>query len=167
MVKLRHLFLRATGVAGCSQSFIMKPKSTGKPVMVGDIRQIGGEKKPHDSKKAFDFSTEIEILDTPTAPSFDWEAKQGGKLDDRLAAATLLGERDAQVTEMRFGSYIFFPILLYFDKDWIRVSGYTEPANFPQPERVYRIYSTPAVDKKGKREKKRKEKTKSKGMRRR
>lgn len=151
----------------CTNSFVMKPKTTGKPIMVGEIRQIGGEKKPHDAKRPHDFSTEIEILDTPTSPSFDWEAKQAGKLDDRLAAATLMGERDAQITELKFGSYVFFPVLLYFDKDWIRVSGYTEPLNFPIPERVYHIYKTTASNKKLKKgEKNKKDKTKKKRRRR-
>lgn len=150
----------------CTNSFVMKPKTTGKPIMVGEIRQIGGEKKPHDAKRPPDFSTEIEILDTPTAPSFDWEEKQAGKLDDRLAAATQLGGRDAQIAELKFGSYVFFPVLFYFDKDWIRLSGYTEPLNFPVPERVYRLYN-PTVSVKGKKaEKKKKEKTKKTRRRR-
>ncbi len=151
----------------CTNSFVMKPKTTGKPIMVGEIRQIGGEKKPHDAKRPPDFSTEIEILDTPTSPSFDWEIKQAGKLDDRLAAATQLGERDAQITELKFGSYVFFPILLYFDKDWIRVSGYTEPLNFPVPERVYRILDPVVRDKSGKKTKTKKEKKKPTKKRRR
>lgn len=166
MVKFLFPFLIFLAQA-CTNSFVMKPKTTGKPVMVGEIRQIGGEKKPHDAKRPYDFSTEIEILDTPTSPSFDWEAKQAGKLDDRLAAATLLGERDAQIAELKFGSYVFFPILFSFDKDWIRVSGYTEPLNFPVPERVYRLYNTTVSNKKlQKNEKKKKEKTKNKRRRR-
>jgi hypothetical protein len=144
----------------CTNSFVMKPKTTGKPIMVGEIRQIGGEKKPHDAKRPPDFSTEIEILDTPTSASFDWELKQAGKLDDRLAAATQLGDRDAQITEVNFGSYVFFPVLFYFDKDWIRVSGYTEPLNFPVPDRVYLLYNSRVRDKSGKKAtKKEKKKT--------
>lgn len=165
MVRIAILLVFA-GVVGCTQSFVIKTKSTGKPVMVGEIRQIGGEKKPHDLKKPYDFTTEIEIVDTPTSPSSDWETKQAGKLDDRLAAAMLLGDRDAQMAELKFGSYVFFPIVMYFDKDWIRLSGYTEPLNFPVKERTYLLYDPVIKGKKTKKgEKKKKEKTKKKRRR--
>lgn len=165
MVRIAILLVFA-GVVGCTQSFVIKTKSTGKPVMVGEIRQIGGEKKPHDLKKPYDFTTEIEIVDTPTSPSSDWETKQAGKLDDRLAAAMLLGDRDAQMAELKFGSYVFFPIVMYFDKDWIRLSGYTEPLNFPVKERTYLLYDPVIKGKKSKKgEKKKKEKTKKKRRR--
>ena len=165
MVRIAILLVFA-GVMACTQSFVMKTKSTGKPVMVGEIRQIGGEKKPHDLKKPYDFTTEIEIVDTPTSPSSDWEIKQAGKLDDRLAAAMLLGDRDAQIAELKFGSYVFFPIVMCFDKDWIRLSGYTEPLNFPVKERAYLLYDPVIKGKKSKKgEKKKKEKTKKKRRR--
>lgn len=168
MVKLSFI-VAVFSLAGCSQSFVMKTKVTGRPVMVGEIRQIGGEKKPPAAKRPYDFSTEMEILDTPTAPSFDWEIKQAGKLDDRLAAATQLGDRDAQIAELKFGSYVFFPILFSFDKDWIRASGFTEPLNFPVPERVYLLHNSSqrnAKLKKGEKPKKEKKKTTKKRGRR-
>lgn len=163
---VRKLSLVTCIFSACTQTFVMKPKSTGKPVMVGEIRQIGGEKKPHDPKRPYDFSTEIEIVDTPTMSASDWESKQAGKLDDRLAAATMLGERDVQIAELKLGSYVFFPILMYLDKDWIRLSGYTEPLNFPVPDRVYLLYDPVIKGKKTKKgEKKKKEKTKKKRRR--
>lgn len=127
----------------CGRPFVMKPQTTNHPVMVGEIRQIGGEKVPVDATRKFDFSTEIEILDTPTANSFDWYLNQQHKLDHRLAAATLLGARDCRVSELKFGSYVLMGVLFYFDKDWIRVSGYTGAKLTRDPERSY--YLTPVT----------------------
>ena len=129
----------------CGRPFVMKPQTTNHPVMVGEIRQIGGDKVPVDAARKFDFSTEIEILDTPTANSFDWYVNQQHKLDHRLAAATLLGARDCRITELKFGSYVFMGVLFYFDKDWIRVSGYTGSKLTRDPERSY--YLNPVTGK--------------------
>ncbi|AFM11014.1 hypothetical protein [Turneriella parva] len=127
----------------CGRPFVMKPQTTNHPIMVGEIRQIGGERVPVDAARKFDFSTEIEILDTPTANSFDWYIHQQHKLDHRLAAATLLGARDCRISEVKFGSYVFMGVLFYLDKDWIRVSGYTGSKLTRDPERSY--YLTPVT----------------------
>ncbi len=129
----------------CGKPFVMKPQTHNHPVMVGEIRQIGGEKVPVDATRKFDISTEIEILDTPTSNSFDWYLTEQYKLDHRLAAATLLGQRDSRISELKFGSYVFMGILFYFDKDWIRVSGYTGKKLSSDPERSY--FLTPVTGK--------------------
>lgn len=129
----------------CGKPFVLKPQTHNHPVMVGEIRQIGGEKVPVDATRKFDISTEIEILDTPTSNSFDWYLTEQYKLDHRLAAATLLGQRDSRISELKFGSYVFMGILFYFDKDWIRVSGYTGKKLSSDPERSY--FLTPVTGK--------------------
>ncbi len=142
MVRISTVFALLAAMQ-CGRPFVMKPQTTNHPVMVGEIRQIGGEKVPVGADRKFDFSTEIEILDTPTANSFDWYLTQQHKLDHRLAAATLLGSRDCRVSELRFGSYVFMAGLFYFDKDWIRVSGFTGSKLTRDPERSY--YLTPVT----------------------
>lgn len=168
MVRL-SIFLGAMAFIACGQPFVMKTKlNNSRPVMVGEVRQIGGAKIAPEPGQASPFSTEIEILDTPTASSQDWQTKQEYKLDSKLTAATLLGERDSQITELTFGSHVFNVVLFYFDKDWIRVSGYSVPRIFIEPERKYNLNPTPRRDKKNKRgEKVAKEKKKTKKSRRR
>ena len=162
MVKWVVLFA-AAGSIGCGQTFIMKPKLYNRPVMVGDVRQLGGAKISPDAQQASPFSAEIDILDTPTATSSDWYERQQYKLDSKLTASTLLGARDAQVTELKFGSYVFNAVLFYFDKDWIRLSGYSVPPLFVEPERKYLLHVRPV----GKRGEKLKKEKPTKGTRRR
>jgi hypothetical protein len=140
----------------CGRPFIMKPQTFNHPVMVGEIRQIGGEKVPVAATRKFDFSAEIEILDTPTANSFDWYLTEQHKLDHKLTAATLLGARDSRISELRIGSYVFMAGLFYLDKDWIRVSGYTGSRLTPEVERVYNLNPQPKAETKGSRAERRK-----------
>jgi len=162
MVKWGVIFA-AAGFVACGQPFIMKPKLYNRPVMVGDVRQLGGAKISPDAQQASPFSAEIDILDTPTATSSDWHEKQQYTLDSKLTASTLMGARDAQVTEMKVGSYVFNAVLFYFDKDWIRLSGYSVPPLFVEPERKYLLHVRP-VGKRG--EKLKKEKPKKGAWRR-
>lgn len=158
MVKV-VLFALVIFAAHCAQPFVMKPKLYNKPVMVGQVRYIGGEKMPPDQAQATPFTTEIEILDTPTSSSNDWQLTQDEKLDHKLTAATALSARDAQISEFRFGSYVFNTVLFYFDKDWIRVSGYSVPKIFEEPERKYMLYVRPVGYKKDKKRKEKKTRT--------
>lgn len=160
----RVVFTTALTFVACGQPFIMKPKLYNRPVMVGDVRQLGGAKISPDAQQASPFSAEIDILDTPTATSSDWYDRQQYTLDSKLTASTLLGARDAQITEMKVGSYVFNAVLFYFDKDWIRLSGYSVPLLFVEPERKYILRVPSVAGKRG--EKIRKGKTK-KGSRRR
>lgn len=162
MVRCGVLFA-AAGFVACGQPFVMKPKLYNRPVMVGDVRQLGGAKISPDAQQASPFSEEIDILDTPTATSSDWYERQQYKLDSKLTASTLLGARDAQVTELKFGSYVFNAVLFYFDKDWIRLSGYSVPPLFVEPERKYLLHVRPV----GKRGEKLKKEKPTKGTRRR
>lgn len=123
----------------CSSTLVMKPKDFTRPVMVGEIRQIGGEKKPQESGRGFEFSGEIESLETPTSSALDADPKAEKMLDHKLIATSLRGDRDALIAEIKFGSYVFFPVILYFDKDWIRVSGYGEDRLTKEPERIYNL----------------------------
>lgn len=157
------IFISAAILGACGQPFIMKPKLYNRPVMVGEVRQIGGAKISPDAQQASPFSAEIDILDTPTATSSDWYDKQQYTLDSKLTASTLLGARDAQVTEMKVGSYVFNAVLFYFDKDWIRLSGYSVPPLFVEPERKYLLHVRPL----GKRAEKKKKEKATKGSRRR
>lgn len=142
----------------CSQPFVMKTKFYSRPVMVGEVRQIGGQKMPPDAQTAAAFSTEIEILDTPTSSSSGWQEKQEFNLENKLTAATVMGDRDAQISELKVGSYVFNAVLFYFDKDWIRLSGHSVPRIFIEPERKYHLYFAPQRGQKGKKEKPKKEK---------
>ncbi|MFO1471264.1 MAG: hypothetical protein U1F27_09520 [Turneriella sp.] len=142
----------------------MKPKLYNRPVMVGDVRQLGGAKISPDAQQASPFSEEIDILDTPTANSADWYERQQYKFDSKLTASTLMGARDAQVTEMKVGSYVFDAVLFYFDKDWIRLSGYSVPPLFVEPERKYLLHIRPVAGRRG--EKVKKEKPKKTSRRR-
>ncbi len=157
------VFFFAAVFVACGQPFVIKPKIYNRPVMVGDVRQLSGAKIPPDAETASPFVAEIDILDTPTATSSDWHEKQQYTLDSKLTASTLMGARDAQVRELKFGSYVFNAVLFYFDKDWIRLSGYSVPPLFVEPERKYLLHVRP-VGKRG--EKLKKEKPK-KGSRRR
>lgn len=152
------------GFVACGQPFVMKPKLYNRPVMVGDVRQLGGAKISPDAQQASPFSEEIDILDTPTANSADWYERQQYKFDSKLTASTLMGARDAQVTEMKVGSYVFDAVLFYFDKDWIRLSGYSVPPLFVEPERKYLLHIRPVAGRRG--EKVKKEKPKKTSRRR-
>jgi hypothetical protein len=142
MVRVAAILLLA--LTACSRPFVMKPKDFQKPVLVGPVRQIGGEKVTGDTSQTYPFATEIEILDTPVYPSHDWHVKQERKLDDKLIAASVYGSRDAVIDEMRVGSYVFNGILFYLDKDWIQVRGHSETALYTEPERRYILNVAPA-----------------------
>ncbi len=150
MVRISTFFAMLTAMQ-CGRPFVMKPQSYNHPVMVGEIRQIGGEKVPIDAARKFDFTTEIEILDTPTANSFDWYLTEQHKLDHKLTAATVMGARDSRISELRFGSYVFMAGLFYFDKDWIRISGNTGKRLTADVERVYNLNPQPKGATKGSR----------------
>ncbi|MFZ5630162.1 MAG: hypothetical protein ACOY5B_13610 [Spirochaetota bacterium] len=134
---VKPALLTVVALTACSKPFVMKPKEFQKPVMVGPVRQIGGEKVAGDSTQSYPFATEIEILDTPVYPSHDWHVKQERKLDDKLTAASVYGSRDTVIDEMRLGSYVFNAVLFYLDKDWIQVRGHSETALYTEPERRY------------------------------
>ena len=134
---VRVALLAVLGLAACSRPFVMKPKEFQKPVMVGPVRQIGGEKFAAGSAQSYPFATEIEILDTPVYPSHDWHVKQERKLDDKLTAASVYGSRDTVIDEMRLGSYVFNMVLFYLNKDWIQLRGHSETALSTEPERRY------------------------------
>ncbi|MCS6972740.1 MAG: hypothetical protein NZL89_06915 [Leptospiraceae bacterium] len=119
----------------CTQPFVMKVKEYSRPVMVGNVRHIGGQNEAHDKK--YTFETEIEITDTPTSPSHDWYQTEQNKLDDKLLAASVLATRDLFIDEIAIGSYVFNLVLFYLDKDWIRVSGYSLPPLSQPPQRQY------------------------------
>lgn len=123
----------------CSRDFVMKPKDFTRPVMVGEVRQLGGEKKPPEADKGYEFSAEIDILDTTTTSTLELDKKSEKILDHKLIATSLNGARDPIIGEIRFGSYVLFPILFYFDKDWIQVSGYGQDTLYREPERVYNL----------------------------
>ncbi len=129
-------------LVACSRPFVMKPKEFQKPVLVGPVRQIDGEKVSADA--SYPFRTEIEILDTPVYPSHDWHVKQEHRLDDKLTAASAFGARDPVIDEMRFGSYIFNLLVFYLDKDWIELRGHSEKALYTEPERRYILHIAPA-----------------------
>ncbi|GAB4426584.1 MAG: hypothetical protein OHK0011_08210 [Turneriella sp.] len=134
---VKAVLLAVLVLAACSRPFVMKPKEFQKPVLVGPVRQIGGEKVTGDASQTYPFAAEIEILDTPVYPSHDWHVKQERKLDDKLTAASAYGSRDTVIDEMRFGSYVFNAILFYLDKDWIQLRGHSETALYTEPERRY------------------------------
>jgi len=146
----------------------MKPNVVNAPVMVGDIRQIGGEKIQRDASRATDLTAEFETLDTSTWQAEEQSNRHANALDHRLTAATLMGERDAMFTELKLGSYVLFPILFYHDKDWLSISGFTEAKLQKDPERIYNLNpvvarpSTKAEREKEKKEKKKKEKKEKK-----
>jgi hypothetical protein len=124
-------------LAACSQPFVMKPKDFQKPVLVGPVRQIGGDKVTGDTAPRYPFKAEIEILDTPVHPSHDWYAREQHKLDDKLVAASVFGSRDTVIDEMRVGSYVFNIVLFYLDKDWIELRGHSENTLYTDPGRKY------------------------------
>lgn len=159
---MKYLLIALVSVlVNCSSSLVMKPKDFTRPVMVGEIRQIGGQKQPPEAGRGYEFSGEIESLDTPTSSALDADPKREKMLDHKLIATSLGGERDALIAEIKFGSYVFFPVLLYFDKDWIRVSGYGEGRVYKEPQRVYNLNPVIRVSRKDKKEeKRRKEKEK-------
>lgn len=136
-----RLCLLVAILVGCSQPFVMKTQNYAKPVMVGPVRHIGGE--PTKPEKRYEFSTEIEITDTPVSASHDWHEKQARKLDDKLVAASVYEYRDVIIEEMAIGSYVFNAVLFYLDKDWIRVRGYSDPPIAIAPERRYVLEVAP------------------------
>ena len=141
---VKNVLLIVLALGACSRPFVMKPKEFQKPVLVGPVRQIGGEKVAVDTSQNYPFMTEIEILDTPVYTSHDWHVKQERKLDDKLTAASAFGSRDTVIDEMRLGSYVFNIVLFYLDKDWIQLRGHSETALYTEPERRYILNVAPA-----------------------
>jgi hypothetical protein len=136
---VKYVLLALLLLSACARPFVMKPERFSRPVMVGEIRQIGGKKQPIPNGPEFQFSETIESLDTPTMSAQNWHVGAESRLDSRLNAATLLGERDAQVTDLKFGSYVLNFVVFYWDKDWLTVSGHTLPRLYNEPERVYML----------------------------
>ncbi|MBS0617841.1 MAG: hypothetical protein JSR44_06605 [Spirochaetes bacterium] len=137
----------------CAQSFVMRTQNFNRPVMVGNIRQINGAKITPPAEAGTVINAEIQNLETSTTSSLETDLENDTTLDSRLAAATVLGARDAHISELKVGSYVFSSVVFYLDKDWLRVSGYTLPILKKPPERVYFLQDVRKAKKKGRFEK--------------
>lgn len=133
----------------CAQSFVMRTQNFNRPVMVGNIRQINGKKITPPAEAGTVINAEIQNLETSTMSSLETDLENDATLDSRLAAATVLGARDAHISELKVGSYVFSSVIFYIDKDWLRVSGYTLPILKKPPERVYFLQDVRRAKKKG------------------